>query len=70
MPGNMETLQFTTYAKEAYYFDDDNFVTKSQIRPPWQGEGPLRDSRTAFGFDLELILYARENGDTSIHHLR
>ena len=55
MPGKLETVQFTTYAKEAYYFDDDNFVCNSQIRPPWQGEGPIRDSRTAFGFDLELL---------------
>ena len=83
MPGKMETLQFTTYAKEAYYFDDDNFVCKSQIRPPWQGERPIRDSRTAFGFHLELLLmpgkmetvqcttYAKEayyfNGDNSVY---
>ena len=70
LPGKMETVQFTTYAKEVYYFNGDNSVSKSQFWPPWQGEGPLRDSRSAFGFDLEVISIARENGDGPIHHLR
>ena len=53
MPGKMEKVQITANAKEAYYINGNFFIDKSQIRPTWQGQRHLKDSRTAFGFDLE-----------------